>query len=133
MLQAPHQTTKLDDQFELTLVPTGEEAIEAVKKSLAEKKPFALGFFDVLLGTGIDGIETVKRIHALDPEMYAVLVTAYQDRHVDSIRSLFGKEFQDRWDYLNKPFSEGEILAKSQKHGFDVEHSQKRRRTHALS
>ncbi len=104
---------KNDDQFELTLVPTGEEAIEAVKKSLAENKPFALGFFDVLLGTGIDGIETVKRIHGLDPEMYAVLVTAYQDRNVDSIRTLFGTEFQDRWDYLNKPFSEGEILQKA--------------------
>lgn len=104
---------KSDDVFELTLVPTGEEAIEAVKKSLAEGKPFALGFFDVLLGKGIDGIETVKRIHALDSEMYAVLVTAYQDRHVDSIRSLFGTEFQDRWDYLNKPFSEGEILQKA--------------------
>jgi len=101
------------DNFELTLVSTGEEAVEAVKKSLADQKPFALGFFDVLLGTGIDGIETVKRIHALDPEMYAVLVTAYQDRHVDSIRTLFGTEFQDRWDYLNKPFSEGEILQKA--------------------
>jgi signal transduction histidine kinase len=103
----------IDDQFELTLVPTGEEAVEAVRKSLQEEKPFALGFFDVLLGKGIDGIETVKQIHQLDSHMYAVLVTAYQDRHVDSIRNLFGKEFQDKWDYLNKPFSEGEILQKA--------------------
>jgi len=101
------------DRFELTLVPTGEEAIEAVKESIKEDRPFALGFFDVLLGKGIDGIETVKRIHELNSQMYAVLVTAYQDRHVDSIRSLFGTEFQDRWDYLNKPFTEGEILQKA--------------------
>src|ERR1700677_5053148 len=61
------------DAFDLTLVQTGEEAIAEVKKSLIDKKPFALGFFDVLLGTGIDGIEAVKQIHKLDSDMYAVL------------------------------------------------------------
>ena len=101
------------DGFEVVGVSSGEEALKMVKESIKEKKPFALGFFDVLLGTGIDGIETVRRIHELDKEMYAVLVTAYQDRHVDSIQAIFGKEFEDRWDYLNKPFTEGEILQKA--------------------
>src|SRR6185312_14251870 len=89
------------------------DAIAEVKKALAQGKPFAMGFFDVLLKTGIDGIETVKKIHQLDQEMYAVLVTAYQDRHVNVIHEVFGDEFEDRWDYLNKPFSEGEILQKA--------------------
>src|SRR4029079_4403266 len=31
----------------------------------------------------------------------------------DSIQQVFGKEAQDRWDYLNKPFSEGEIRQKA--------------------
>jgi signal transduction histidine kinase len=109
---APAQTV-VDDGFEVVAVTSGEEALKVVKQAMAEKKPFALGFFDVLLGSGIDGIETVKRIHDLDKDMYAVLVTAYQDRHVDAIQEVFGKEFEDRWDYLNKPFSEGEILQKA--------------------
>lgn len=100
-------------EFEVTAVSTGEAAVEAVKKALEENRPFAMGFFDVLLGDGIDGIETVKQIHRLDPEMHAVLVTAYQDRHVDAIQKLFERDFWDRWDYLNKPFSEGEILQKA--------------------
>ncbi|MDZ4675896.1 MAG: hybrid sensor histidine kinase/response regulator [Oligoflexia bacterium] len=101
------------DNFEVTTVHNGEQAVQEVKKALAENKPYAMGFFDVLLGDGIDGIETVKQIHALDPHMYAVLVTAYQDRNINSIQKIFGKEFSDRWDYLNKPFSEGEILQKA--------------------
>lgn len=99
--------------FEIVAVSTGEAAVNEVKKAVAAGRPFAVGFFDVLLKTGIDGIETVKRIHEMDPEMYAVLVTAYQDRHVNAIQEVFGAEFEDRWDYLNKPFSEGEILQKA--------------------
>ena len=101
------------DVFEVVAVSSGEEAVEAVRKSVQEGKPFAIGFFDVLLKGGIDGIEAVRQIHDIDKELYAVLVTAYQDRHVNSIQKVFGPEFQDRWDYLNKPFSEGEILQKA--------------------
>jgi len=111
--EAPKSSSNETENFEVTAAGSGEEALEAVKIAVRENKPFAMGFFDVLLGDGIDGIETVKRIHSLDQNMYAVLVTAYQDRHVDSIKAVFGKEFQDRWDYLNKPFSEGEILQKA--------------------
>jgi CheY-like chemotaxis protein len=59
------QGESLGDGFEVTAVSNGEEALEAVKKAIAEKKPFALGFFDVLLGEGIDGIETVIKIATL--------------------------------------------------------------------
>jgi len=103
----------LIDNFEVTTASNGEEALALVKISISENKPFAMGFFDVLLGSGIDGIETVRQIHELDSQMYSILVTAYQDRHVNSIQKIFGKKFQDRWDYLNKPFSEGEILQKA--------------------
>ncbi len=99
--------------FTIVTVSNGEDAVEHVKKAVAEGQPFAMGFFDVLLNAGIDGIETVKQIHQIDPQMYAVLVTAYQDRHVNSIQQVFGVEFEDRWDYLNKPFSSGEILQKA--------------------
>jgi signal transduction histidine kinase len=109
---APAEATP-GDIFEIVAVSDGNQAVAEVTKSLAEGKPFAMGFFDVLLGTGMDGIETVKRIHDLDPDIYAVLVTAYQDRHVDSIHKIFGEKFQDRWDYLNKPFTEGEIRQKA--------------------
>jgi signal transduction histidine kinase len=105
--------SEISDHFIITKASTGEEAVVAVREACKNGLPFAGAFFDVLLGTGIDGIEAVRQIHEIDPEMYTIFVTAYQDRHVNSIQKIFGNEFQDRWDYLNKPFSEGEILQKA--------------------
>jgi signal transduction histidine kinase len=100
-------------KFEVTLCKNAENAMAAVQQSLRKDKPFAMGFFDVLLGPGSDGISLVKEIFALDPNMYAVFVTAYQDRNVNSINELLGEENSERWSYLNKPFSEGEIVQKA--------------------
>jgi signal transduction histidine kinase len=99
--------------FEVVVVNDPEAALKAVEESLRSGRPFAMGFFDVVLGASIDGIELVRQVFALDPHMYAVFVTAYQDRSVDAISSYLGEEQQERWDYINKPFSEGEILQKA--------------------
>jgi len=99
--------------YELVVVHHAPKALEAVRNAIQAGQPFAMGFFDVKLGPGIDGIELVRQIHEIDPEMYAVFVTAYNDRNVDSINTLLGPTMADKWDYLNKPFSEGEILQKA--------------------
>ena len=101
------------DKFEVTWAKNPAEALELVKKSIAQNKPYALGFFDVLLGADIDGIELVRQIHIIDPKIYAVFVTAYHDRTVDSINQLLGVDKSDRWDYMNKPFTDGAILQKA--------------------
>lgn len=100
-------------EFELTVVVNAEEALAQVKQSLKLGKPFAMGFFDVLLGAGIDGIELVRQIHEIDPSLNAVFVTAYQDRSVDAIRGVLENSRAASWDYVNKPFSQGEILQKA--------------------
>lgn len=110
---SPIRPVKSNIEFELTVVGSAKEAIEAVKKAKAEGWSFAMGFFDVLLGPGIDGIDLVKEIHKIDPELLSVFVTAYHDRTVDSINQVLGENMSDRWDYLNKPFSSGEILQKA--------------------
>jgi signal transduction histidine kinase len=101
------------DQFEVTWAKNPKEALELVKNSILTNRPFALGFFDVLLGADIDGIELVKQIHQIDPKIYAVFVTAYHDRTVDSINQVLGPDKSDRWDYMNKPFTDGAILQKA--------------------
>src|SRR4029077_1931208 len=95
------------------VVSKPSDAIDAVKASVTDNKPFAMGFFDVMLGAEIDGIELVKQVLAIDPKMFAVFVTAYQDRSVDSIGTILGDENREKWDYINKPFTEGEILQKA--------------------
>ena len=101
------------DQFEVTWAKNPKEALDLVRQSIENKKPFAMGFFDVLLGADIDGIELVKEIHKIDPKIYAVFVTAYHDRTVDSINQILGADKSDRWDYMNKPFTDGAILQKA--------------------
>ncbi|MCM2282319.1 MAG: ATP-binding protein [Bdellovibrionaceae bacterium] len=109
----PAEAAKLPTRFELTVVHSAEQALAEIKHAVKQKRPFTMGFFDVLLGGGMDGIELVKQIHEIDPDLYAVFVTAYSDRSVDSIQTFLGADHAARWDYLNKPFTQGEILQKA--------------------
>lgn len=100
-------------QFELTIVNSADQALAEVKHAMANNRPFTMGFFDVLLGGGMDGIELVKKLLEIDPHLHAVFVTAYSDRSVDSIQTFLGEEKAGQWDYLTKPFTQGEILQKA--------------------
>lgn len=99
--------------YEITVAHNPKDALAAIRKSLDEGKPFAMGFFDVMLGADIDGIELVKLAQNLDPHLFAVFVTAYHDRSVDSINEYLGPQNSERWDYINKPFTDGEIIQKA--------------------
>ncbi len=107
------ETIRSDTEFRVVVAKNYDEALAIVKKQIREGAPFAMGFFDVLLGGSKDGFDLVKEIHDLDPNMYAVFVTAFNDRSVDSIQQFLGEDKTNRWDYLNKPFSNGEILQKA--------------------
>mgnify|MGYP001590014853 FL=1 len=101
------------EQFNLLLAKSGEEAVELVKNEIQKDRRVAAGFFDVKLEGGMDGLQTIQAIRALDQDIHCVIVTAYHDRTVDEINQLFGDKFKDHWDYLNKPFTQGEILQKA--------------------
>ncbi len=113
--QKPVDTSqeKQTDSFEVVWAKNPAEALELINESVKKQRPFAMGFFDVLLGSDIDGIELVRQIQLIDEKIFAVFVTAYHDRSVDSIQQILGAENSDRWDYINKPFSEGSILQKA--------------------
>jgi signal transduction histidine kinase len=100
-------------EFSVTVVNSPEQALHEAKRALASGTPYAMGFFDVMLGAKIDGIELVNQLMQLDPNLFAVFVTAYHDRSVDAIGNYLGEECRERWDYINKPFTEGEILQKA--------------------
>jgi len=112
-MKGPPPAPREKIEFEVTLSFSAIEALRHVEKAVQNEKFFAMAFVDVVLGGGMDGIELVKKIYELDPEIYVVFVTAYNDRSVDSIQSLLGENKGYRWDYLNKPFSDGEILQKA--------------------
>lgn len=109
----PPNETDPGFEFDVTVCESFEEALKAFRAAMAEGRPYVMGFFDVMLGSAKDGYDLVKEMHSHDPDLYAVFVTAYNDRSIESINSLLGSKMVDRWDYINKPFSQGEILQKA--------------------
>ncbi|MCM2321878.1 MAG: ATP-binding protein [Oligoflexia bacterium] len=101
------------EKYQLLLAHSGEEAVAIVQSELKADRRIAAGFFDVKLEGGMDGLATIQAIKALDRDIHCVVVTAYQDRTVEEIHRIFGEEFKDQWDYLNKPFTQGEIVQKA--------------------
>lgn len=107
------QDVIVQEGYRVLLASSGEEAVQLFKDEAKAGKRIAAGFFDVKLGSGMDGLATIHAIKSMDKDIHCVVVTAYQDRSVEEINQLFGEDFKDQWDYLNKPFTQGEIVQKA--------------------
>jgi CheY-like chemotaxis protein len=55
----------------------GEAAVEAVRTARAAGRPFALAIIDMSMPPGIDGMETARRVRALDPHIHIAIVSGY--------------------------------------------------------
>ncbi len=99
--------------YHVLTASTGERAIELVKEHLANGKVIEMGFFDMKMPGGIDGLETIRQLLEIDPTMYCVIVTAYQDKPLEELAKVFGNERRDQWDYISKPFTGNEIVQKA--------------------
>ena len=95
-------------QFQLDSAYQGQEALELVKKSLAENRPYALAFVDVRMPPGWDGIETVARIWETYPDLQVVVCTAYSDYSWEDMRLKVGQA--DNLVILKKPFYNIEVI-----------------------
>lgn len=93
--------------FEVVTARTGERAIRLVREARHEGRPFAAGFFDMRMGQPMDGLDCIRAIRQVDPDMMCAVVTADTDRSLAEIQ----KVFQDprSWLYFNKPFTEQEL------------------------
>ncbi|MEB3285404.1 MAG: HD domain-containing phosphohydrolase [Candidatus Sericytochromatia bacterium] len=81
------------DGFEVTVASTGEQAVE-----MAVETPFDMVIADIRM-PGIDGVETIKRIRAYQPDICAIVITGYASDETP-IRALrLGVQ-----DYISKPF-----------------------------
>ena len=94
--------------FELAHAHQGQEALVRVEESLAAGRPFALAFVDIRMPPGWDGIETITRLWAVNPELQIVICTAYSDYAWDSITQQLGSS--DSLVILKKPFDHMEAL-----------------------
>lgn len=92
--------------FEADSAYQGQEALEIVRQ-VRERNPYALAFVDVRMPPGWDGIETVRRLWEVDPDLHVVLCSAYNDYTWKEIADTVGES--DRLLILKKPFDAIEV------------------------
>src|SRR6267378_517465 len=94
----------LEDHYDVVDVPDGPSALDAVRASAVD-----LVLLDIRL-PGMDGIEVLERIKALDEGIEVILVTA-----VKTVRTAVAAMKLGAFDYLTKPFEEEELLSLSRR------------------
>ncbi|MCU0089752.1 EAL domain-containing protein [Pseudomonas koreensis] len=99
--QAPHLTFQLDSAYQ------GQEALKLVQNALDEGRPYALAFTDMRMPPGWDGLETIEKLWAVDPNLQIALCTAYSDYSWEAMAERL--EFGDQLLILKKPFDTLEI------------------------
>jgi signal transduction histidine kinase len=92
----------VEEPYAIDAASQGREALEMVKKALAEKRPYALAFVDVRMPPGWDGVETIAHLWEADPDLQCVICTAFADYSWDEMIARLGRS--DRLLILKKPF-----------------------------
>ncbi len=80
----------------------GQEAIEKIQKDMKKGIHYALAFVDIRMPPGWDGIETIKRMWEIDPDIQVVICTAYSDYSWEETVKQLG--MGDNYLILKKPF-----------------------------
>ncbi len=93
--------------FDAEYCDGAEAAVEAVKKALDAKQPFAVAFLDMRMPPGPDGVWAAGRIRELDPAIEIAVCTAYSDVDPCEIGGRVPPE--DKLSYLQKPFHPHEV------------------------
>ncbi|CDZ77161.1 Bacteriophytochrome cph2 [Legionella massiliensis] len=65
--------------FQIDYASQGKDGISQIENALNDGTPYTLAFVDIRMPPGLDGIETIKKIWALDKEIQIVICTAYSD------------------------------------------------------
>ena len=78
-----------------------------MKASKESNRPIAVGFIDVRMPPGINGIEAIRQIRQVDKNIELVIMTAYTDRPLPEI--IHDMELLHKLLYIRKPFVQEEI------------------------
>ena len=99
-------------QYEIDSAYQGSEGVMLVKQALESGCPYAMAFVDIRMPPGMDGVETTRKIWAVESEVQIVICTAYADYSWDERFEKIGK--YDGLVILKKPFDTVEALQLAQ-------------------
>ncbi|HEY3731144.1 MAG TPA: EAL domain-containing protein [Steroidobacteraceae bacterium] len=94
--------------FRLDSAYQGNDALSMVQQSLVDEQRYAVAFVDMRMPPGWDGLETIERLWAVDPEIQMVICSAYSDHDWTDIVRRLGRT--DNLLILRKPFDVIEVL-----------------------
>lgn len=81
--------------YEATAVSSGEDAIDYLKQNSVD-----LLLLDMILGTGIDGLDTYKQIQNLNPKQKVIIVSGFSEtKRVKELQQLGAEK------YIKKPYT----------------------------
>lgn len=96
-----------DETFELESALQGEEALAKLIDARRAGRPFAMAFVDVRMPPGWDGVETLSRLWEEDPDLQAVICTAFSDYSYEQMLGKLGRS--QNLLILKKPFDTVEV------------------------
>ncbi len=94
--------------FDMDSAFQGEEALAKVQQAVQLTRPYAVAFVDMRMPPGWDGVETIGRLWAADPDLQVVICTAYSDYSWEEIMRKIGN--RNNLAVLKKPFDNIEVL-----------------------
>jgi diguanylate cyclase (GGDEF)-like protein len=86
----------------------GTEALDMVQQAMTEGQRYSVAFIDMRMPPGWDGLETIERLWAADPDIQMVICSAYSDHDWTDILRRLGRI--DNLLVLKKPFDVIEVL-----------------------
>jgi diguanylate cyclase (GGDEF)-like protein len=94
--------------FDLDSAHQGQEGVEMANRARAEGRPYAMAFVDMRMPPGWDGLQTIERLWATDPDVQVVICSAHTDYDWTEVVARLGHS--DRLLVLRKPAEPIEVL-----------------------
>jgi diguanylate cyclase (GGDEF)-like protein/PAS domain S-box-containing protein len=89
-------------KFYIDTASQGLEGINKVKQAYEKGEPYALAFVDIRMPPGLNGIETIKEIWKITPDIQTIICTAFSDYTWEETIKELGET--DNLLILKKPF-----------------------------
>jgi diguanylate cyclase (GGDEF)-like protein len=101
-------TTAARPNFDIDSAHQGQEGVAMVHQALVEGRPYAMAFVDMRMPPGWDGLKTIERLWATDPDVQVVICSAHTDYDWTEVVERLGHS--DKLLVLRKPAEPIEVL-----------------------
>ena len=85
----------------------GQDGFDMLKSAIERNEPYSVAIVDMRMPPGWDGVETVKNLWKVDPDLEIIICSAYSDHPWSSIAQELGNP--SKLLLLRKPFESAEV------------------------